>query len=369
MEYMFKFCNLPDDKSTIKVVNEAASRLHYKLKGMNLETLDISDYNKKYFGSLLGNLHSNLQRYAYILVWSITKIDVPLNKLVFLDYGGGSGMLSLLAKECNIGTVIYNDIYDVSARDAELIGKAIGEQADYYIPGDIDEVIDFLKNNSINCNVIANYDVIEHIYDIEEFLKKISLISNNNLRVFFSSGANPYNPFIKRKLTKYHQMCELVDREQVFGDKERDLLEAYSKIRTKLIKSLNPNLSEDQVAYLVTATRGMVESDIQKAVNEFSASGSITLKQKYPQYPTNTCDPYTGNWAEHLMDIYQLRNILQSENFQADIWRGYYGDSNTLLKCLAARSLNFLIKNSGRYGLVLSPFFTLCGNIAPPSSN
>ncbi len=83
MEYMFKFCNLPDDKSTVKMVNEAASRLHYKLKGINLETLDISDYNKKYFGSLLGNLHSNLQRYAYILVWSITKIDVPLNKFVF----------------------------------------------------------------------------------------------------------------------------------------------------------------------------------------------------------------------------------------------------------------------------------------------
>ena len=66
MEYMFKFCNLPDDKSSVKMVNEAASRLHYKLKGINLETLDLSDYNKKYFGSLLGNLHSNLQRYAYI---------------------------------------------------------------------------------------------------------------------------------------------------------------------------------------------------------------------------------------------------------------------------------------------------------------
>lgn len=365
MEYMFKFCNLPDDKSTIKMVNEAASRLHHKLEEIDLETLDISDYNKRYFGSLVGNLQSNLQKYAYILVWSITKIDVPLNKLVFLDYGGGSGMLSLLAKECNIGTVIYNDIYDVSARDAESIGKAIGDQADYYIPGDIDEIIDFLKKKSINCNAIANYDVIEHVYNIEEFLKKMSLISNNNLRVFFSSGANPYNPFIRRKLVKNHHRCELLDREQVFGRKERDPLESYSKIRRRLIKNLNLDLSEDQVAYLVTATRGLIEYDIKKAVNEFSTSGTITLKQKYPQYPSNTCDPYTGNWAEHLMDVYQLRNVLQNENFQADIWCGYYGDSNTLLKCLAARSLNLLIKSSGRHGLVFSPFFTLCGNIAP----
>lgn len=365
MEYMFKFCNLPDDTLTVTMVNEAAGRLHYKLKKIDLESLDISDYNKRYFGSLLRNLRSNLQKYAYILAWSITKIDIPLNKLVFLDYGGGSGMLSLLAKECKIGTVIYNDIYDISARDAEIIGKAIGDQADYYIPGDVNDVIDFLKEKSIKCNTVANYDVIEHIYDIEEFLKKIPMISDNNLRVFFSSGANPYNPVIKRKLVKNHYRCELSDREQKFGSKKRDPLEAYSKIRRKLIKDLNPDLSEDQVDYLVTATKGLIEYDIKKAVNEFSTSGTVTLKQKYPQYPSNTCDPYTGNWAEHLMDIYQLRNVLQSQNFQADIWRGYYGDSNTLLKCLAARSLNLLIKNLGRRGMALSPFFTLCGNVAP----
>jgi 2-polyprenyl-3-methyl-5-hydroxy-6-metoxy-1,4-benzoquinol methylase len=359
---MFKFCNLPGDKSTIKIVNEAASRLHYKLEGIDLETLDISEYNKRYFGSLLRNLQSNLQKYAYILVGSIAKIDIPLNKLVFLDYGGGSGMLSLLAKECNIGTVIYNDIYDVSARDAESIGKSIGIQADYYIPGDIDKVIDFLKDKSINCNAIANYDVIEHIYDIEEFLKKISLISDSNFRVFFSSGANPYNPLIKRKLVKNHHKCELLDRKPVFGRKERDPLESYSKIRKNIIQSLNPDLSDGQVAYLVAATRGMIESDIKKVVNEYLISGTINLKQKYPQYSTNTCDPYNGNWAEHLMDIYQLRDILQSENFQANILYGYYGDSNTLLKCLAGRSLNLLIKCSGRYGLVFSPFFTLYGN-------
>lgn len=361
---MFKFCNLPDDKSTIKIVNEAASRLYEKLEEIDVATLDISDYNKRYFGSLLKNLQSNLQMYAYILVWSIAKTDIPLNKFVFLDYGGGSGMLSLLAKECNIGMVIYNDIYDVSARDAESIGKSIGNRADYYIPGDIGEVIDFLKEKSINCNAIANYDVIEHIYDIEEFLRKMSLISDSNLRVFFSSGANPCNPLSKRKILKNHQRCEFLDREQFFGRKERDPLKSYLRIRKEIIKSLNPDLSDDNVEYLSAVTRGMIEYDIKKVVNEYLTSGTITLKQKYPKYPTNTCDPYTGNWAEHLMDIYQLRDILQSENFQADIWCGYYGDSNTLLKCLAGRSLNLWIKNSGRYGLVFSPFFTLCGNMS-----
>jgi hypothetical protein len=369
MKYIFKFCNLPDDKATIKIVNEAASRLYFKLKGIDLETLDISDYNKRYFGSLLANLQSNLQRYTYILVWSIANTEIPLNEFVFLDYGGGSGLLSLLAKECKIGTVIYNDIYDVSARDAKCIGKCIGDQADYYIPGDIDEVIDFLKDKSINCNAIANYDVIEHIYDIEEFLQKMSLISDNNLRVFFSSGANPHNPLIKRKLVKNHHKVEFMDREQRSGMKERDPLKSYFSIRKEIIESLNPDLSDGEVEYLCSATRGMIEQDIKKSVNEYLASGTLTLKQKFPKYPTNTCDPYTGNWAEHLMDTNHLRNVLQSNNFQAYIWCGYYGDSNTVLKRLIARFLNFWIKIAGRYGLVFSPFFTLCADRSPLSDD
>ena len=35
---------MPDDKSTVKIVNEAANRLYYKLEGIDIETLDISDY-------------------------------------------------------------------------------------------------------------------------------------------------------------------------------------------------------------------------------------------------------------------------------------------------------------------------------------
>ena len=88
MEYMFKFCNLPDDKTIVKKVNEAANRLYYKLEKLDVQGLDISDYNKRYFGSLVKDLKSNLQKYTCILVWSITKADTPLNIFVFLDYGG-----------------------------------------------------------------------------------------------------------------------------------------------------------------------------------------------------------------------------------------------------------------------------------------
>ncbi|MBA7485996.1 hypothetical protein ES707_21548 [subsurface metagenome] len=65
--------------------------------------------------------------------------------MFFLDYGSGSGMLYLLAKQLGIGTVVYNDIYDVSCHDAKIIAKSIGNEADYYVQGNIDDVIIFFR--------------------------------------------------------------------------------------------------------------------------------------------------------------------------------------------------------------------------------
>ena len=61
----------------------------------------------------LANLTSNLQLYSYILELALNQPDVSINEFTFLDYGSGSGILCLLAKELGIGTVVYNDIYDV----------------------------------------------------------------------------------------------------------------------------------------------------------------------------------------------------------------------------------------------------------------
>jgi hypothetical protein len=46
---------------------------------------------------------------------------------------------------------------------------------------------------------------------------------------------------------------------------------------------------------LAKKTRGLMKDDIEKLVEEYIASGKITYQ---PDHPTNTCDPYTGNWAD-----------------------------------------------------------------------
>jgi len=67
-----------------------------------------------------------------------------------------------------IGNVIYVDIYDGSCNDVEILSNALGLPLDYIICGDVDDLISFVQDNQIIINLIASYDVLEHIYDVED---------------------------------------------------------------------------------------------------------------------------------------------------------------------------------------------------------
>jgi 2-polyprenyl-3-methyl-5-hydroxy-6-metoxy-1,4-benzoquinol methylase len=180
--------------------------------------LEISDYNKRYFGEYtINHLRSALQHCSYLLAWSVGYSNVPLDRFEFIDYGGGPGTLSLLAKELGIGTVVYNDIYDISCQDASRIAHAIKDDADHYFHGDIDELIDFLKQNNISCNAIASSEVIEHIYDIESYLRKLSALSESSLSIVMATSANSLNPIIKRQRKRMHLDVEYKDSVEVWG--------------------------------------------------------------------------------------------------------------------------------------------------------
>ena len=171
--YFYANSRLPNDVALTHQINSAADRLYKKLIGLNLKELGISEYNQRYLGGKLANLIGTLQLYTYLLGLSLEGNKLPLEKFVFIDYGGGSGVFSLLAKELGIGRVIYNDIYDVSCDDAKKVAQATAIDVDGFVCGDLEELIFYIDNNSLAVNAISSHDVIEHIYDVEDHLRKL----------------------------------------------------------------------------------------------------------------------------------------------------------------------------------------------------
>jgi hypothetical protein len=81
-----------------------------------------------------------------------------------------------------------------------------------------------------------------------------------------------------------------------------------------------------------------------------------------PDHPTNTCDPLTGNWAERLMNPFQLREVLEKGGFHVEILPGYWDDlENTLLKRIAKCTANLGLSVLKHKGLFFSPYYVICG--------
>jgi len=357
--FLYKFGNYPDNLVLINKLNDAAARLYKRLSELDVNKLDISEYNSRYFGGHVcdeDSLNLNLIKYGYVLVWALSGVKKNYADIVFLDYGGGHGMLSLLAKEIGIGTVVHSDIYPVSCEDAKKIGQALGLEVEHYVPGDIDAVIDYFKVNELQCDVVANYDVIEHIYDINDFLKKIHLLSSSHMNIFFASAANEKNPRIAKALKNQHLEFELRDRARRKGRKPTDATRAILDLRKEIIREHSPSLNNNEINQLALLTRGLIKPDIIECVDEYISS------QKLPQeivHPTNTCDPFTGNWFEHLMDPYELAAILNSTGFQTVIMTGYYDSPSNIVRKTVKTILNLCIRLMGRYGLYFAPYYAL----------
>ena len=360
--YNYTFANLPKNRKIVYDICNAAEILYKKLVDYNVhENNKISDYNKRYFGNLIRDEYfiiDSLQKYSYLLIMAISNINLSKDEVVFMDYGGGHGMLALLAKTIGLGTVIHNDIYEVSCKDAKNIGLDLNLQADYYIPGNIDDVIRFRDQKNININMICNYDVIEHIYNIEDFLNKLKLLSYSSQSVFFASGANGLNPRIRKKLMRQHLYFEHNNRDYKFGRKPTDETRALVKVREEIISKLNLDLTHEEIQKLVELTRGMMLDGIQDAAKKYTQTGKLPKK---PSHPTNTCDPYTGNWFEHLMDPFHLANILGANGYMTDVIPGYYGKSKKATYNIIKALLNISISTNKYLGLKLAPFYSIMG--------
>ncbi len=356
MKYIYSNATVPKDVQLLSQIDCAADRLIGKLIQIDLKKLGISEYNQRYLGSKLVHPVGTFQLYTYLLSLSLAGSKVPLSNFTFVDFGGGSGVLSLLAKELGIGKVIYNDIYDVSCEDIKRLSRRIDINIDGYVCGDIDELLVYVKEQSLSVNAISSYDVIEHIYNIESYLRKLRLISDNPFRVVFGSGANIKNPVIRRILRNIHLNAENRDKEKKWGHKDRDTLRGFLNVRREMIKNYDPKLERDIVEEIAKATRGLMKEDIEKCVVEYKTTGGISYK---PDHPTNTCDPYTGNWAEHLMDTGWLESILRDEGFEVAILSGYWKDSKRIYIRLIKNLLNLGIKHIGKAGLFISPYYVV----------
>lgn len=358
MKYIFPYIKKPKNRALLAQLDGAALRLEKKLLHADIDNLQVSDYNKKYLRKYVVKSRQTFQKYVYILLNALDGIDKPPDRVVLIDFGGGSGLLSLLAKEAGVGKVLYNDIFETSCDDVRLLAKTFELGIDDYICGDIPEIRQYLGLHRVKLDVLVSSDVLEHVYDLESFYSSVYQLSSDSLNVVMSTHANPWNPVINRTLMKQQRRVELTDRIAEWGHKERDSLKSYLKIRYEMIRKNFPQLTETAAHELAENTRGQKEDDILKTVNDYMRNNVQPIS---PKHPTNTCDPTNGNWADRLVAPPVYRTILNKTGFEAQLRSGFYGHPKPVIRRTIARLLDLGIVLLGPQGPRLSSYFLVIG--------
>lgn len=335
---MDRFLHTDDDLS--RLINEKARELYQKNRDIPLETLSLPGISDYYFKK---NHNSrpffSIQTAAELLYRSIRLKGKPVNEIVIMDYGAGIGNLYLLAKMIGCRFVIYNDIIEDMCLGAKTLAAYLGIHIDKYIHANHKGTLSILEQEQIQCDIILSRNVIEHIYDLQDFYSDIYRFQTDAL-LYFSTTANYHNPVNR----VYHQYIHRKFEKNQYGPQ-----------RKAIIKAKLPGLDDEELNKLTKATRGLALYDLNRALEQYEKSGKLPDPSRFG---TNTCDPATGEWVENLLTNDQYRSIIEPIGYHLEIIPAFWDTHNSsVVKNVLGRTMNGLTRMLGeKSGLTSTAF-------------
>ena len=207
--------------------------------------------------------------YADCLLKGLESIGSSPEEITLIDYGGGSGFLSILAKQAGIGRVIYIDLNPDSVDTIRILKEQVNTGPDIILHGDSDTLADWCSANKVKPQLLIATDLIEHVYDLSAFFANLVAI-DNKMQMLFTTASTPFNPYVKRRL---HRLMTIW---------EKGILCFTSALYPTALSGPFPAEAKEAAR----KTRGLTFPHIHKAVK----TGSYPLLKD----AFNTCDPRNG---------------------------------------------------------------------------
>jgi 2-polyprenyl-3-methyl-5-hydroxy-6-metoxy-1,4-benzoquinol methylase len=312
-----------------------------RLRAIDYDALPISNYNKRYIRAIRPAMDYYMEIFARCLHLGMPGAGPEPAAVTVVDYGGGCGFLSILAKGMGFGQVIYVDLNPLSVETMKVLKRQTGTGPDVILQGSADVLAAYCRTHAISPHLLIATDLIEHVYDPAALFAALCTI-NHKMQMIFTTASTPFNPLVKRRLHRFMKGCE----------SGAEISPGYRSRREAFIRWHYPHFSSEQILLWSRRTRGLVYGDIRKAI----ADGSLPL----PADAHNTCDPETGNWAERILPMRDYRALLSPYGYTLSVDKGFYNTRRRSLPAsLCCRFLNVVIRHSGRAGLLLSPFIVL----------
>jgi 2-polyprenyl-3-methyl-5-hydroxy-6-metoxy-1,4-benzoquinol methylase len=226
-----------------------------KLSEINPDVLPMSNYCKRYLQHLLTHRFYYLAIYTHVLDNIICTCGKTAGQLNLVDYGAGNGLLGMFAKYGGFKKVFICDVDADFVQASQIVSQQLHIFIDAFINGDIDKLPHSVNEQTIDA--MAGTDVIEHIYNLDDFFASVQAI-NKKMVTVFTTASNPDN-FIKTRHLKKLQL-----KDELHGSSPEDFVlagaekhEAFIAMREKIIAQYFPDLTKTSLLQLARQTRGL----------------------------------------------------------------------------------------------------------------
>lgn len=307
--------------------NEQQQILSQTLKRMSVSDMAVGSYGRTALHRILGAVDYHLEIYRRSLDKILECCSLSPAEMVLVDYGGGHGLLSIMAKLLGFGQVVYIDANPEVMHTARQLSRHLCAAPDVMLQGEVAELWSWCDTMQVRPHALMAMDVIEHVYVLDDFFAALHSISPA-MTMLFTTSATPYNKRVMRKL--HHAMN--VDE---YGPEGKS---GYRLLRKQYISRIHPDMSDKQLNYWAENTRGLTYEDVERAVEAMSPNLLLD--------PYNTCDPATGIWSKRILPIDDYRHLLAPYGFRLSVLPGRYNDHRRGPREWASRYYNSIIDKS-----------------------
>lgn len=199
---------------------------------------------------------------------------------------------------------------------------------------------------------IYSSEAVEHVHDLPAMFRRCLALLKPGGRMMIINDSNQFH-------TGFRTMIEAMweERDQSWEHAEwlkteiRPVEHAdakpYAAMREDIVRETDPDLSHAEVGKIAAATAGMIRRDIADAVAAYRADGSLPVRPRF-EWCRN---PETGEYAERLLDPFEVRNMIKEAGFShVRLRHGFNKWPHRLLNGIAFRPLNkFLFNKRGLF--------------------
>ena len=306
------------------------------------------------FGSnnpdLIGYRTQSLERdlaNKQIFMWHMRRLCTlgNLQNKKVLDVGCGFAWQALAVSMIGNNKVIANDILPSmidGANDCVKHLRAQGVRFDVTpVLGDICDLD--LEQHSFDA--IYSLEAVEHVRDLGRMFDNCARLLKKHGKLIIVNDANVLNRSLKNEIKKMwverEESWEWARYLRSIRPLEHGEARPFSVMRRKIIETVRPSLDESSIKAIVKATAGLLKDDIEKIAIDYNEGYSL------PEVPElDWCrNPLTGEFAERLLNPFEMSDMLKSRNFAVKLLHGFRRLPLRLLNSNQFRPLNFLLFN------------------------